>query len=62
AACGYARVLRAGALADIAAALVGGDGPTLLHVPVRPGVTPPLPRPSVTPVGVAARLKAHLAA
>ncbi len=62
AACGYARVLRAGALADIAGALAGGDGPTLLHVPVRPGVTSPLPRPSVTPAGVAARLKAHLEA
>jgi phosphonopyruvate decarboxylase len=62
AACGYARVLRAAGAADIAAALAAGDGPTLLHVPVRPGTVTPLPRPSVTPGEVAARLKAHLAA
>jgi len=62
AACGYARVLRAADAGDIAAALGAGDGPTLLHVPVRPGTASPLPRPSVTPVEVAARLKAHLAA
>ncbi|MDP6952796.1 MAG: phosphonopyruvate decarboxylase [Alphaproteobacteria bacterium] len=62
AACGYARVLRAGEAAEIAAALEAGEGPTLLHVPVRPGIASPLPRPSVTPGEVAARLKAHLAA
>lgn len=62
AACGYARVLRAREAGDVAAALAAADGPTLLHVPVRPGTASPLPRPSVTPVEVAARLKAHLAA
>jgi phosphonopyruvate decarboxylase len=61
-ACGYARVLRAREAGDVVAALEAADGPTLLHVPVRPGTATPLPRPSVTPVEVAARLKAHLAA
>ena len=61
-ACGYARVLRAREAGDVVAALEAANGPTLLHVPVRPRTATPLPRPSVTPVEVAARLKAHLAA
>jgi phosphonopyruvate decarboxylase len=35
-------------------------GLRFVHVPIRPGVTGPLPRPTVTPAEVAARLRAHL--
>ena len=62
AACGYARVLRAGDAAAIESALAAGAGPLLVHVPLCPGTPEDLPRPRVTPAAVAARLRARLAA
>jgi phosphonopyruvate decarboxylase len=38
------------------------DGPRLIQVPIAHGTLPDLPRPSVSPEQVAARLRAHLAA
>jgi phosphonopyruvate decarboxylase len=60
AACGYTRVERVTQPAKLAAIL---ERPatelTFVHVPILPGV-PELPRPSITPAAVAARLRAHL--
>ena len=60
AACGYTRVKRVTQPAKLAAIL---ERPatelTFVHVPILPGV-PELPRPSITPAAVAARLRAHL--
>jgi phosphonopyruvate decarboxylase len=39
-----------------------GGGPRFIHVPILPGVPDRLPRPTVTPSEVAARLSAFLAA
>jgi phosphonopyruvate decarboxylase len=63
AACGYARALRVESLDELGALLSEpGEGPLFVHVPIAPGVMDKLPRPSVKPHEVAARLKAHLQA
>jgi phosphonopyruvate decarboxylase len=62
AACGYERVETVTAPDELAAALQQStDQLTFVHAPILPGV-PELPRPSITPAEVAARLRAHLAA
>ena len=61
AACGYARAARVGSLDELARALGRATpGPVFLHVRIAPGVPDDLPRPSVRPDEVAARLRAHL--
>jgi phosphonopyruvate decarboxylase len=63
AACGYISVAAAADPASLAAELARRvDGPRFIHVPIRPGVPDRLPRPTVTPPEVAARLSAWLAA
>jgi phosphonopyruvate decarboxylase len=63
AACGYASAARVGSLDELARALTSADpGPRFLHVPIAAGVPADLPRPSVRPHEVAARLRAHLEA
>jgi phosphonopyruvate decarboxylase len=61
AACGYPRVARP-ATAEAVGALLADtvSGPLFAHVPVRPGTPANLPRPTVTPEAVAARLREHL--
>jgi len=60
AACGYTRIERVSQPAELAAIL---ERPatelTFVHAPILAGV-PELPRPSITPAAVAARLRAHL--
>jgi phosphonopyruvate decarboxylase len=62
AASGYPVVQAAGEPARVQA-LVADRAPGLrfIHVPTRPGVAPGLPRPTVKPPEVAARLRRHLA-
>jgi phosphonopyruvate decarboxylase len=62
AACGYASSLETDDLAQIAAWLAGPalDGPRFARLLTRPGTSDDLPRPSVTPVEVKARLMQHL--
>jgi phosphonopyruvate decarboxylase len=63
AASGYPSVAAIAAPAALAAALAErGGGPRFIHVPILPGVPDRLPRPTVTPSEVAARLSAFLAA
>ena len=63
AACGYAAAARVGSLDELGRALTSAEpGPRFLHVPIAPGVPADLPRPSVRPHEVAARLRAHLEA
>jgi phosphonopyruvate decarboxylase len=63
AASGYPSVAAIAAPAALAAALAErGGGPRFIHVPILPGVPDRLPRPTVTPPEVAARLSAFLAA
>jgi phosphonopyruvate decarboxylase len=63
AACGYAAAARVGSLDELSRALTSAEpGPRFLHVPIAPGVPADLPRPSVRPHEVAARLRAHLEA
>jgi phosphonopyruvate decarboxylase len=63
AACGYARLARPGSREALKALLAEpGRGPLLVHVRVRAGTPEALPRPSIAPADVAARLRAHLAA
>ncbi len=63
AACGYARVQRIGTVGALVAALADArPGPTFLHVKTALGVPAGLPRPSIQPAEVAARLGAWLAA
>jgi phosphonopyruvate decarboxylase len=63
AACGYARLARPGSSEELKAVLAEpGRGPLLVHVRVRPGTPEALPRPSIAPADVAARLSAHLEA
>lgn len=63
AACGYPAVQATGEPAAVQA-LVADRSPGLrfIHVPTRPGVAPNLPRPTVKPPEVAARLRRHLEA
>jgi phosphonopyruvate decarboxylase len=61
ASCGYQRVETVAHPDELAAVLDRPTGElTFVHAPILPGV-PELPRPSITPVEVAARLRAHLA-
>ena len=58
---GYARVERVTEPGELAAVLERpASEQTFVHAPIVPGV-PELPRPSITPAEVAARLRAHLA-
>ncbi|MDH4126465.1 MAG: phosphonopyruvate decarboxylase [Gammaproteobacteria bacterium] len=60
AACGYTQVASVSAPAELAALIARPTRElTFVHVPILPGV-PELPRPSITPAAVAARLRAHL--
>lgn len=61
AASGYAAVATASEPAELAAILAAPSvGPLFVHVPVLPGVPARLPRPVITPVEVAARLRQYL--
>ena len=60
-ACGYPRVIRAGTLDEVAAAIdEAGEELTFIHVKTAPGGTKDLPRPTVKPYEVAARFRAWL--
>jgi phosphonopyruvate decarboxylase len=60
-ACGYPRVVRAGSLDEVAAAIdEAGEELTFIHVKTAPGGTKNLPRPTVKPYEVAARFRAWL--
>jgi phosphonopyruvate decarboxylase len=60
-ACGYPRVLRVSTARELAAALAQRTGElTLIHAKVRPGFPADLPRPTVSPRDVAARLRAFV--
>ncbi len=62
-ACGYPRVDRVTTPEELEAVLTDRDaGLRLVHVPIERGVPDDLPRPSVTPVDVAARLRAQILA
>jgi len=61
--CGYPRVERAASPDQLAAVLRdNGDGPVFVHVPISPGTQGALPRPEISPLEVASRFRAHLAA
>ena len=64
AACGYASSIETDDLAQVAAWLDAPalDGPRFARLLTRPGVSDDLPRPSVAPVDVKARLMRHLGA
>ncbi|MDT0457038.1 phosphonopyruvate decarboxylase [Streptomyces sp. DSM 41527] len=60
AACGYRAVHACGSLDDLTTALAGAlatDGPTLIHLPIRPGSLAALGRPKVQPHEVARRFR-----
>lgn len=62
-ACGYEFAGRGADLGLLEAAFARSErGPRLLHLDVRRGALPNLPRPSLTPAEVAARFSGHLAA
>jgi phosphonopyruvate decarboxylase len=62
AACGYRSVERIATAAALSAVTASEwQGPSFLHVPVRPGTDGPLPRPTVTPAEVSARFRRWLA-
>jgi phosphonopyruvate decarboxylase len=60
AACGYANVSSIAAPEAVADAVAASQANTFIHVPMLPGVPDDLPRPSVTPVEVAARFREFL--
>lgn len=63
AACGYAHVERVADAEDLGARLTADvRGPRFLHARTLPGVPEGLPRPTIRPDEVAARLRAHLRA
>ncbi len=63
AASGYPMTLAAATPASLAAALSDRrPGLRFIHVPIVPGIPDRLPRPTMTPAEVAARLRAHLGA
>lgn len=58
AACGYARVVRTTKVEQVQDFVrEGGSGLAFLHMKIKPGVPDDLPRPSVTPAQVSARLQ-----
>ena len=64
-ACGYARSVRATSLEQLGKIVGDQEGTkelTFVHVKMKPGAPDDLPRPTVTPVEVADRLRAWLAA
>jgi len=62
-ACGYRRAARAESPAALAEAIADpAPGPALIHVPTRPRADRRLPRPTITPVEVAGRLRDWLGA
>ena len=64
AACGYPLALESDSIEVIDELFAAGTlpGPRFAHLRTRPGAAPNLPRPSVTPEQVAARLAAHIGA
>jgi phosphonopyruvate decarboxylase len=62
AACGYRAVVSGDdpALVDLVCGNPDLPGPRLLHLKIRPGTRPDLPRPDLAPEQVAARLTGHL--
>jgi len=61
AASGYATVQSSGDPQAVAAAVAAtGNGPAFVHAPILPGVPEGLPRPTITPAEVAARLREFL--
>jgi len=60
AACGYAEARQAGGAADVGRFLRAVRGPALCHVRIAPGVPDDLPRPTVSPPRVRARLMEHM--
>jgi phosphonopyruvate decarboxylase len=61
AACGYPSIERAIGSQALALALrQSGRGPRFIHVPIKPGVLEPLPRPTVSPEEVARRFQDFL--
>lgn len=61
AACGYEKVARISTPGDLKSAISSATGQsTFLHVPIQPGVSNSLPRPTVTPSEVAQRLRQFL--
>jgi phosphonopyruvate decarboxylase len=61
AASGYATVQSSGDPQAVAAAVAAtGNGPAFVHAPILPGVPEGLPRPTITPAEVAARLRNFL--
>jgi len=62
AACGYATVLRSDELTELDALSVAAPGPRFAHVKIAPGTIDDLPRPSITPPDVCARLMDHIGA
>ncbi len=64
AACGYRHVRVCATPEDVVAALRSGretgEGPCFIHVRTSPGVTKPLPRPSMSPKAAADRFRAYL--
>ena len=65
AACGYGKVSSlsdpSGVAMAISRAGTSGEGAEFIHVPIVPGVPDKLPRPTVTPIEVAQRLRKFLA-
>ena len=59
---GYRKVVSSDDLVELSQALAAprNDGPTLLHVRIKPGAPKDLPRPAVTPAQVFRRLRARL--
>ncbi|HEV2639531.1 MAG TPA: phosphonopyruvate decarboxylase [Actinocrinis sp.] len=65
AACGYRQVYTAADTEELIGLLgsaLAGGGPTLIHLPIRPGSMAGLGRPTVTPAEVAERFRAFTAA
>lgn len=61
AACGYRNAVRSDDPASVTD-LTGTPGPRLLHLKIRTGARPDLPRPAIAPADVLARLMQHIGA
>ena len=59
-ACGYRRVTRTDACADLASFLDKKDGARFMHMKIRTGALDPLPRPAMKPPEVLDRLMTHI--